>query len=170
MTTAQLLLTHSPTDQTLTFDVQVETGQPHGWVTVHHWTTPAPKRLQPKTRAQLVHSETAAHGWQPTSQDRVKNPDGRYVVPVRPADWRTVLVAATDNRATRLAAYEAADLAWRVLVADTPRQGEADYVGAIDIAKMAGLTRHRVYQIQGVGKIPGFQPNHGPDPTPLTSA
>lgn len=158
MVSAQLLLTHSPTDQTLTFDVQVETGQPHGWVTVSQWTTPVPKRLQAKTRAELVHTESAAHGWEPTTQEWVKNPDGRYVVPVRPADWRTVLGAATDNRAARLAAYEAADLAWRVLVADTPRQGEPGYVGAIDIATMAGLTRHRVYQIQGVGKTSGYHP------------
>ena len=81
------------------------------------------------------------------------------MVPVRPADWRAVLAASTEHRAAQLAAYEAADLAWRVLVAGTPRQGEPGYVGAIDIAKMAGLTRYRVYQIQGVGKPPATAPH-----------
>ena len=158
MAAAQLLLTHSPADQAMTFQAQVETGQPHGWVTVSRWTAPAPARLQAKTRAALVHSESAAHGWEPTTHDWTKDADGRHVIPVRPADWRAVLTAATEHRAAQLAAYEAADLAWRVLVADTPRQGEPGYVGAIDIAKMAGLSRHRVYQIQGVGKTPGFHP------------
>lgn len=155
---AQLVLTHSPPDQVMTFHAQVETGQPHGWVTVHQWTAPAPSRLQTKTRAELVHHESAAHGWQPTTQKWTKDAEGRYLVPVQPADWRAVLATATEHRSAQLAAYEAADLAWRVLVADTPRQGEPGYVGAIDIAKMAGLSRYRVYQIQGVGKTPGFYP------------
>ena len=81
-----------------------------------------------------------------------------YLLDMSAAERATVLTAATEHRAAQLAAYEAADLAWRVLVADTPRQGEPGYVGAIDIAKMAGLSRHRVYQIQGVGKTPGFHP------------
>jgi hypothetical protein len=155
---AQLLLTHSPANQIMTFHAQVETGQPHGWVTVNEWTAPAPSRLQTKTRAELVNSESTAHGWKPTTSDWTRDAEGRYVVPVQPTDWRKVLAAATEHRAAQLAAYEAADLAWRVLVADTPRQGEPGYVGAIDIAKMAGLSRYRVYQIQGVGKTPGFQP------------
>lgn len=154
----QLVLTHSPREQVMTFHAQVETGQPHGWVSVSQWTCSAPSRLQAKTRAELVHRESAAHGWEPTTQQWTKDAEGCYLVPVQPADWRAVLAAATEHRAAQLAAYEAADLAWRVLVADTPRQGEAGYVGAIDIAKMAGLSRYRVYQIQGVGKTPGFQP------------
>jgi len=158
MAAAQLLLTHSPEDQVVTFHAEVETGQPHGWVTVSQWTAPAPDRLLSKTRTELVLTESAAHGWEPTTAEWTKDPDGRYVVPVRPADWRAVLTAATEHRAAQLAAYEAADLAWRVLIADTPRQGEPGYVGAIDIAKMAGLSRYRVYQIQGVGKTPGFHP------------
>jgi hypothetical protein len=162
MVAAQLLLTHSPADQVITFHAQVETGQPHGWVTVSQWTASTPSRLQAKARAELIRAESAAHGWEPTTQDWAKDADGRYVVPVRPADWRTVLTAATEQRAVQLAAYEAADLAWRVLVADTPRQGEPGYVGAIDIADMAGLTRYRVYQIQGVGKTPGYHPTPRP--------
>ena len=140
---------------------QVDAGPPHGWVTVGEWTHPAPGRLTSKSRTALVRQICADHGWEilddATVDDDVKD---TISVLVRPTQWRHLLTEVTNRRAAQKAAYEAADLAWQTVVADTPRQGETGYVGAIEIANVAGMTRHRIYQIQGVGKKPGLK--HAP--------
>ena len=153
----RLLLARDREQQLMEVQAQVDAGSRHGWVTIDSWRHEAPSRLTANALTALVDEICAEHGWLPleaTGNHRTDLID----VPVRPTDWRRVLTAATEHRASQRNAYDAADLAWQTVVADTPRQGEDGYVGAIEIANLAGMTRYRIYQIQGVGKKPGLKP------------
>ncbi len=153
----RLLLARDREEQLMLIQAQVDAGPPHGWVTIDEWRHGTPSRLTAKAKMTLIRDICAEHGWMPVTES-IDDHNDLITVPVRPADWRRVLTAATTQRAARKAAYDAADIAWQTVVADTPRQGEDGYVGAIEIAQLAGMTRYRVYQIQGVGKKPGLRP------------
>lgn len=56
--------------------------------------------------------------------------------------------AAVDHRAATKKAWEAAETAWRGLIAAVPAKKQPGYVAAIKLAEMAGVSRCRIYQIQ----------------------
>jgi hypothetical protein len=145
-----------PASRTMTVTAEVDSESKHGWVTADAWTCPAPSSADGPALEETMRRESDAHGWSLAGEPTTV--DGAVLVPAEPADWHSVLAAATRHRADRLADFNAADLAWQALVARAPRRGADGYVGAIEIAAMAGFTRHRIYQIQGVGKTAGTFP------------
>ena len=154
---SRLVFRLDPAGRTMTVVAEVDSESKHGWVIADTWTCAAPSATDGSDLDQIVRQESAAHGWSLTGAPEVGSAD-EVLVPAEPADWHGVLAAATRHRADRLADFDAADLAWQALVARAPRRGEPGYVGAIEIAAMAGFTRHRIYQIQGVGKKQGLFP------------
>lgn len=151
----RLLLEHRRAEQAMLIRAQMYTGTTHGWLTVDEWVIDVPARMSVKARDAIVEQACTEHGWVLAGVDSDKDSDGRLIVQVLPADWQQILSNAVHRRAELKAAFETSDLAWQLLVADTPRKGEPGYVSAIDIAEIAGVTRHRIYQIQGFGKTPG---------------
>ena len=137
--------------RTMTVSAEVDSESKHGWVTADRWTCPAPVKTSGAELDEAMTRESAAHGWSLTG-DPVATDRDEIVVAAEPADWRDVLEAAARHRTARLADFQSADLAWQGLVHHAPRRGAKGYVGAIEIAEMVGFTRHRIYQIQGVGK------------------
>lgn len=154
----QLAVTHHPGSDEFEFVAQADAGERHGWVTVCQWRSPAPERLTAKSRSALIEEQVSARGWAILDASS-RAADGRSMLSAEPSDWRAVLTAVTEHRSQKAHEYEAADLAWRIVVADTPRKGDPGYVPTSTIGDLAGLSRHRVYQIQGVGKQAGFQPD-----------
>ena len=137
--------------RTMTVSAEVDSESKHGWVTADRWTCPAPPKASGPVFEEAVVRESAAHGWSLTGEPVTTDRD-EVVVPAEPADWHEVLAAAARHRTARLADFHSADLGWQGLVHHAPRRGQPGYVGAIEIAEMVGFTRHRIYQIQGVGK------------------
>lgn len=151
----QVIVEHRRSEQTMLIQTQTYTGTKHGWLTVDEWTVDLQTGLTAKARDTVVRDTCTQHGWRLLGSDWEKDGDGRLLIQVLPEDWRQVLTHAVHRRSQLKAAYENSDLAWQLLVADTPRKGEPGYVSAIDIARIAEVTRHRIYQIQGFGKSPG---------------
>ncbi len=84
------------------------------------------------------------NGWR-TLDDTAESVDVGYdIVPVEPVDYEQIVQHVTFAREKAQIEYERQDTAWRAII----RHAMHDNASATALAKAAGITRARVYQIR----------------------
>lgn len=83
-------------------------------------------------------------GWRTTSPDNTEAEPGLIVVDVAPLDWERITRHITDARADAQAEFDRQDNAWRTIIRDAMHSDAS----ATKIAKVAGVSRVRAYQIR----------------------
>jgi hypothetical protein len=82
-------------------------------------------------------------GWAVTGEVTYAG-DGYTIVDVTPMNWATIVEAVTFERKRAEIEHERQDVAWRTVIRDAVSDDESP----TELAKVAGISRERVYQIR----------------------
>lgn len=116
------------------------------WASIQAWSAPCPETM-PAASRRLALTETAVgHGWAlPADSWKPRRHGVITLTEIHPVDWITITAESSAHRARFLAEFSRLDRAWRGVIDDSLEIG---YRSATEVARAAGMTRARIYQIR----------------------
>lgn len=93
------------------------------------------------TRRDRIISSAAEHGWTLPSGRWPRLTEGSITLAATPHSWETILTESTQTRSAALAHLADLEAGWHALIVDAE-------LPVIQVGKLVGFTRHRVYQLR----------------------
>ena len=108
---------------------------------LQQWSTTSRAGEDGSARRDRIRGAAAEHGWTLPSGRWPRFSKGGLTIAAVPQSWETILTESTHTRTAALAHLADLEAGWHAVIAD------AD-LPVIQIGKLVGFTRHRVYQLR----------------------
>ena len=137
----QLTVTLGATEETLEYATcaQLADGRPSA--ALQQWSTANRPGEDNFARRERIMAAAAEHGWALPSGRWPRFSKGGLTLAATPQTWEAILTESTQTRTAALAHLADLEAGWHAVIAD------AD-LPVIQIGKLVGFTRHRVYQLR----------------------
>lgn len=127
-------------------DCQLQRHVETDWVTIQQWSAPCPEEMKASSRRLTLTETAVGHGWAlPADSWKPRRQGVVTLTEIHPVDWLRITAEASAYRGQVIDRFARVDRAWRGVIDDSADIG---YRSATELARAAGMTRARIYQIR----------------------
>ena len=137
----ELTVTLGATKETLEYATCAQLANGRRSAYLQQWSTPGRPGEDSSARRERIIAAAGEHGWALPSGRWPRFSKGCLTQAATPQAWEAILTESTQTRTAALAHLADLEAGWHAVIADSN-------LPVIQIGKLVGFTRHRVYQLR----------------------